>query len=135
VPYGRGTVEQFVARREGELTAQISAIRRQLTMDALAPAPFVRTAGLSALAYGGKTIKELTLQALFDHFPNGGTVAAIRNFMRDAYDRTIDPARVRAQMHRLKADSILVHHPLTDTWNFRDGKRALFGRYSDPTSN
>lgn len=115
------TVEQFVARRERELTAQISAIRR---LDALAPAPFVRTAGLLALAYGGKTIKELTLQALLDHFPNGGTAAAIRNFIRDAYDRTIDPAKVRAQMRRLKADSILVHDPLTDTWNFRDGKRA-----------
>jgi hypothetical protein len=104
-------------------------------MDALAPVPFVRTAGLLALAYGGKTVKELTLQALLDHFPNGGTAAAIRNFIRDAYDRTIDPARVRAQMHRLKADSILVHDPLTDTWNFRDGKRALYGRYSHPKFN
>jgi hypothetical protein len=116
-------VEETVAPPLAKLRAASVSVRADhiLHRDALAPTPFVRTAGLLALAYGGKTIKELTLQALL-HFPDGGTAAAIRNFIRDAYDRTIDPARVRAQMRRLKADSILLHDPLTDTWTFRDGK-------------
>jgi hypothetical protein len=121
-------VEETVASPLAKPRAASDSVRgATLHIEALAPTPFVRAAGLSALAYGGKTIKELTLQALLDHFPDGGTAAAIRNFIRDAYDRTIDPAKVRAQMRRLKADSILLHDPLTDTWNFRDGKRALCG--------
>ena len=84
------------------------------------------------ILYGSKTIKELTIQALLDHFPNGGSAVAIRDFIRDAYSRTIEPSSLRAQMHRLKADSILGHDPSTDTWNFRDGKRALYGTYPTP---
>jgi hypothetical protein len=34
--------------------------------------------------YADKTIKQLVVQALFDHFPNGGTAADIRDFIRDA---------------------------------------------------
>jgi hypothetical protein len=169
------TVDQFLARRERELIAQISALRGQLapkeaelahvqhmrsflpggpnapsaaSFDAtnsvsvgplrigLLPDPAVaeKTGSIVDILYGTKTIKELTIQALLDHFPNGGSAAAIRDFIRDAYNRVVEPASMRAQMHRLKADDILGHEPSTDTWNFRDGKRALYARYDHPTS-
>jgi hypothetical protein len=183
------TTQQFLARRERELIAQISALRGQLapkeaelaqiqrmkasltlaggnsaasakalanvigdSMDtnalnalaALGPPPSVLSPSvlsqchnplLQVIApYPDKTIKELVVQALLDHFPDGGTAADIRNFIRDAYGRTIEPSSLRPQMHRLKTDEILRHEPSTDTWNFRDGKRALYARYDHPTS-
>ena len=83
-----------------------------------------------ASIYGTKTIKELTIQALLDNFPNGGTVSAIRDFIRDAYSRTIEPGSMRSQMHRLKADKILHHDAEKDRWDFATGKRALYDTYS-----
>jgi hypothetical protein len=88
----------------------------------------------AVLLYGHRTIKDLVVQALLDHFPEGGSSGDIRNFIRIAYGRTIEPSSLRPQMHRLKTDEILGHEPSTDTWNFRDGKRALYARYDHPTS-
>jgi len=166
------TVDQFLARRERELTAQISALHGQiapkeaellqirrvkaalnlgtelsksLTSEAeFAASPLLSTNYDAALAsviggrsmppYHAMTIKELTIQALLDHFPLGGTIAEIRDFIRDAYSRTVELGSLRTQMHRLKADNILGLDPSTDTWNFRDGKRALYAMYDHPTS-
>ena len=81
------------------------------------------------------TIKELVIQALLDHFPNGGSSQDIRDFIRDAYRRVIPPSSLRPQLHRLKVDQILGQDPSTDTWNFQDGKRkALYAMYDHPTS-
>jgi hypothetical protein len=84
--------------------------------------------------YADMTIKQLVIQALLDYFPNGATATQIRDFIRDAYGRVIDPSSLRPQMHRLKADEVLGHEPSTDTWNFRDGKRGLYAMYDHPTS-
>lgn len=84
--------------------------------------------------YQKMTIKELAIQALLDHFPNGGTLADIRDFIRDGYGRIIEPSSFRPQMHRLKQDGILGQDPSTDTWNFRDKKRSLYAMYSHPAS-
>lgn len=84
--------------------------------------------------YEKMTIKELAIQALLDQFPNGGTLADIRDFIRDGYGRTIEPSSFRPQMHRLKQDGILGQDPSTDTWNFRDKKRSLYAMYNHPTS-
>jgi hypothetical protein len=35
------------------------------------------------------TIKELVIQALIDHFPKGGTMMEIRDFIRLGYGKTI----------------------------------------------
>jgi hypothetical protein len=86
--------------------------------------------------YSNKTIKELVIQALLDHFPLGGTAAAIRDFIRDAYGRTIEPGSMRSQMHRLKADRILQHDAEKDCWDFATGKRALYDTYRQvPSAN
>jgi hypothetical protein len=80
------------------------------------------------------TIKELVIQSLLDRFPNGGSASEIRDFIRDAYGRVIEPSSLRPQMHRLKADGIIGQEPSTDTWNFQDGKRRLYAMYDHPTS-
>ncbi len=84
--------------------------------------------------YASMTIKELTVQALLDHFPNGGTAAEIRDFIRDAYNRVIEPSSLRPQMHRLKGDSKLEHDPATDTWNLSPTARRNYSMYDHPTS-
>jgi hypothetical protein len=84
--------------------------------------------------YQRMTHKELVVQALVDHFPDGGTMMQIRDFIRLGYGRTIEPSSMRPQMHRLKADGILGQDPSTDTWNFQDGKRRLYAMYDHPTS-
>ncbi len=89
---------------------------------------------LPAGRYEKMTIKELAMQALIDNFPEGATLAQIRDFIRDAYGRTIEPSSLRPQMHRLKVDQILGQDPSTGTWNFRDGKRSLHAMYDHPTS-
>jgi hypothetical protein len=99
---------------------------RQRTTDAMPPEIAERFLQM--------TIKELVIQALLDHFPNGGTATEIRDFIRDAYGRSIEPSSLRPQMHRLKADGVLGQEPSTDEWNFRDGKRRLYAMYDHPTS-
>jgi hypothetical protein len=84
--------------------------------------------------YLSMTIKELVIQALIDHFPRGGTLSEIREFIREGYGREIEAASMRPQVHRLKADGILGQAPATDTWNFRDGKRSIYAMYDHPTS-
>jgi hypothetical protein len=162
------TLEQFLDRRERELSARLSAIRGQLapieaelekiqkTRAALIfdtpstasnqRAGATRSVTLAMIGdapqrgmqskyvpaenpYAGKTIKELTIQALLDHFPLGGSASDIRDFIRDAYTRTIEPSSLRPQMHRLKADGILAHDPAGDRWDFQPGKRALYDTY------
>src|SRR5882757_1579163 len=166
------TVQQFLDRREKELTAQISALRGRLSpkeaelaqirqmkaaleqpkslgdlvetpsdsietlLGGSSPAP----TGLFALGnavgryssdplsppstyYSTMTIKESVIQALLDHFREGGTAAAIREFIRNAYGRIIEPSSLRPQMHRLKADNILMHEPSMDTWNLTANAR------------
>ena len=84
--------------------------------------------------YQNKTLKELTIQALIDNFPDGATIAAIREFILDAYGRPLALASLRTQMHRLKADSILEFDPSSEIWNLDARKRVLYGMYDHPTS-
>jgi hypothetical protein len=162
------TTNQFLDRRERELTAQISALNGQiapkeaellqvrrvkaaLKLDAdlskslsgetepTANHPVVSfdydaaltnvIGGRSMPPYHTMTIKELVIQALLDHFPLGAAAALIREFIRDAYSRGIEPSSLRAQMHRLKADKILQHDAAKDIWDFATGKRALYDTY------
>jgi len=84
--------------------------------------------------YVNMTIKELVIQALIDHFPKGGTMMEIRDFIRLGYGKTIEPSSMRPQMHRLKADGILGQDALTDTWDFQDSKRRQYTMYDHPSS-
>jgi len=84
--------------------------------------------------YVQMTIKELAIQALVDHFPRGGTLAEIRDYIRDGFGRVIEPSSLRPQMHRLKADGILMQDTSTDIWNLNPHKRTLYAMYDHPTS-
>jgi hypothetical protein len=76
--------------------------------------------------YQSMTIKELAIQALLDHFPTGASLALLRDFIRDAYRRVIEPSSLRPQMHRLKADGILIHDPANDLWNLKPRQRVRY---------
>jgi hypothetical protein len=154
------TVREFIERRDKELRHQMAALDAQISArkTELEELAFVKAkldeveferqekeifdyamedlpnAAVTADLATGKTIKDLVVQALLDHFPNGGTLIDIRDFIQDAYGRDIMPSSLRPQMHRLKTDGILGQEPSTDTWNFQDGKRRLFARYSHPSS-
>jgi hypothetical protein len=78
------------------------------------------------------TIKELVVQAIIDHFPNGGKVADIREFIREGYGRDIDAASLRPQMHRLKADNALIQNG--EIWNLDPQKRRLYAQYNHPST-
>jgi len=83
--------------------------------------------------YAGLTIKQLAIKALVDGFPSGGKLMEIRDFIRSAYGRTIEPSSLRPQLHRLKAAGILCQEPSTDTWNFQDGQRERYTKRNQPT--
>jgi hypothetical protein len=84
--------------------------------------------------YATRTIKELVVQALLDHFTNGASAADIRDFIRSAYGKTIEPSSLRPQLHRLKADNVLTHDTSWDGWNLTPNKRRSFKLYDHPTS-
>ena len=146
------TIREFIERREKELQHQMAALDAQISarkaeleeltfvkakLDeveferqekeifayAMEPHPQNAATTVTVDLAAGKTIKELVVQALLDHFPNGGNLIDIRDFIQDAYGRDIMPSSLRPQMHRLKADGVLGQEPSTDIWNFQDGKR------------
>jgi hypothetical protein len=155
------TTNQFLERREKELVAQIAAIRGQLAPKeaellqiqrmkaalkleadlngAITSPPYTEhlarvVGGQPIPPYGAMTIKELTVQALLDHFPKGGTAAQIRDFVRDAYNRTIEASSLRPQLHRLKSDGKLEHSASEDTWNLTKSARRAYTWYASPTA-
>ncbi|MGD0024764.1 MAG: hypothetical protein ABSC37_09085 [Xanthobacteraceae bacterium] len=146
------TLAQFLERRERELLARVSALRGQLDPAEAELAQIQKVRGLLSVAreagrtdlasdapigpnpFAQMTIKELVVQAILDHFPTGGTAAQIRDFIRDAYGRTIEPSSLRPQMHRLKGDAVLTHDPSTDTWNLTPEKRCQYSMYNHPSS-
>ena len=83
---------------------------------------------------GSPTIKQLVVQTLLDHFPTGAPSAEIRDYIRAAYQRTIEPSSLRPQLRRLKADGKLVHDPSTDTWDLTPSVRRGFRWYDHPSS-
>jgi hypothetical protein len=154
-------VRQDLTTKEGEL-AEIKAAKAALppvlhpveshsggvanlesvtTVGVAARANLGGVAGLAAHAtvipgpnYDEMTIKQLAVLALETHYPNGATLAALREFIKDAYRRAIEPSSFRPQLHRLKADSVVTHDPSTDTWNLTPEKRRHYSMYDHPTS-
>jgi hypothetical protein len=100
----------------------------------LMPTPGTIIGDIVHATYKNKTIKELTIQALIDHFPIGGTITAIHEFIRDAYGRPLELASLRTQMHRLKADNVLEFNSAIEIWNLDPRKRQLYAMYDHPTS-
>ena len=80
------------------------------------------------------TIKQLVVQALLDHFPTGANATLIRDFIRDAYGKVIQPSSLRPQLHRLKADGVLTHDTSADLWNLTAEKRKQYRLYNHPSS-
>jgi len=100
-----------------------SGIVTETTRRALAMAERFRTS----------TIKELVVQALLDHYPDGASMTSILHFIRDAYGREIPSSSLRPQMHRMKTDYVLVQGP-DGHWNLTSEKRKQYALYDHPTS-
>jgi hypothetical protein len=142
------TLREFIERREKELRHHEAALEAQLNIikaelnelatakNGLGQAQVTREEKeiFNFAMAPGTTIKELAIQALLDRFTKGGTLTEIRDFIRDAYGRTVAPSSLRTQMHRLKEAGVLGQEPSTDTWNFQDGKRSLYSMYNHPSS-
>jgi hypothetical protein len=84
--------------------------------------------------YGEMTIKQLAVRGLETNYPNGTTMMDLRDFIKNAYGRAIEPSSLRPQMHRLKADGVLTHDARTDTWNLTPEKRRDYSMYDHPSS-
>jgi hypothetical protein len=143
------TIREFIERRKNELLRHRQALEAQLEIIGAELKELIAAEGSlgdvqfrreekEIFAYAtmdpSATIKELAIQALLDRFAKGGTLTEIRDFIRDAYGRTIAPSSLRTQMHRLKDDGIIGQEPSSDTWNFQDGKRRLYAMYNHPSS-
>lgn len=77
-------------------------------------------------SFAEMTIKQLVVQALLDHYHGGATLADLRKFIHNAYERSIEQSSLRPQMHRLKAQGIVDYFPRTETWNLRMEKRTHY---------
>jgi hypothetical protein len=62
------------------------------------------------------TIKQLVIQAMHDHFQAGATSQSLREFIRNAYGREIEQESLRPQLHRLKAQRLLLQEPGGEKW-------------------
>jgi hypothetical protein len=82
--------------------------------------------------YEKMTIKELAIQGLIDHFPNGTTTSNLREFIFSGYSRAVAADSLRTQMHRLKAQGILNQNG--EIWNLEPRKRGLYAMYNHPSS-
>ena len=71
------------------------------------------------------TIKELVLKTLRDHFREGATTAQIREFIRDAYGRVIDPNSLRPQLSRLASEALIQRDPNTEFWKLSEQRSRL----------
>jgi hypothetical protein len=144
-------VFQLLNRREQELTHQISALRGQIEAkeNELAYVKKAKAATAISVSVGNReippltqsilphataipdlvrrfdnlTIKQLVVQALLDHYMGGATSADLREFIHNAYARSVEASSLRPQLHRLKAQGILDYFPGTETWNLRVEKR------------
>jgi hypothetical protein len=157
---------QLINRREQELLNQISALRGQIEVKenelsyvqkakaatAISVsinhtiAPFTPTTETTVAPlppevverFAGMTIKKLIVQAMLDNFPHGATAARLRDFIRNAYGRPIEPSSLRPQLHRLKADGVIVNHgnrpPGNDHWSLNPEKRRHYNWYNHPGS-
>jgi hypothetical protein len=83
------------------------------------------------------SIKQLVMQAMLDHFRTGGTTSqALRDFIRNAYGREIEQESLRPQLHRLKADGLLLHETGDDKWRLDPNAPAVLSalRFNDAKS-
>jgi hypothetical protein len=89
------------------------------------------TSSNALASYAGMTIKQLVLRALFDHFHEGATAPQLREFIRDAYGREIEPSSLSPQLTRLREEG-LIERPgpgmlFANMWKLVPGNFARFG--------
>jgi hypothetical protein len=143
-------ISEFLIRRERELTQQIDALRGQITpkehereqvrtaMRALGLSNELtgtmldtawrdRIIGNSAnlgdlvgLANSTRTIKQMVLDALKDHFHEGATPSELRDYIRVAYRREVDRNSISPQLSRLREEGLVLQ---------LDGPAVLPGRW------
>lgn len=75
------------------------------------------------------TIKQLIVRALYDHFiTTGATASELRQYIQDAYGRTVTHASISPQLSRLKADGALQHSVESDKWKLADFQKLTVAK-------
>lgn len=132
VRLGMASVRDFLAQREQELAAQLDELRKKRepleneladvrrARAALGPEPPTLLDVVRQLAKGPPssnfadwTLKQMTMRALQDHFPEGATAQTLLEFFRAAYGREIARESLSPQLSRLADKDGLI---------MRDGK-------------
>lgn len=186
MPMAEETTTQFLQRRRAELSAQISALKGQLSPKEFELAqidkmlvvlglgsagnaltghfgsglrPFLDNPGANALMidsalsasaadfmapvgdvidptdrYSKMTIKQLVVQAFLDAFPHAATTQELRNFIHSGYGREIEQSSLRPQLHRLKADLVLLFDGNLQAWKLNPEKRKIYTLYDHSRS-
>jgi hypothetical protein len=150
-------VNEFLVRRERELTQQIDALRGQIvpkeqerfairtamyalgllnkfemptetSLDELVGVP-PSNSGHSTPNFPTFTIKQMALAALRDHFHKGATPSELRDYMKTAYGRDIDRNSIGPQLARLRDQGAVQQHN-DGRWSITRGGKW----YDRPTS-
>jgi hypothetical protein len=136
---------EFLRRRHWDLSNEISAIRAALTpkekefdevqiaMGALGIAGQIRLDALPeigmTLELEARTIKQLIVDALRDHFRDGATGTELSQYFLTVHGREIERGSISPQLTRLREDGVVEQMSGPD-----EGKWALTkagGRYGD----
>ena len=75
------------------------------------------------------TIKKMVRRSLKDKFPNGASSQLIREYLADVFRMTVQPDSLRAQLHRMKAQGLLVGS--ADEWSLTEAGKAYDGPGDD----
>jgi hypothetical protein len=133
------TLREFLDNKARELKHQIAALRLEIgakeaelqevetAQQALGPPAVVLEArgiavgrvtvyATATVTPGEASIRQLALKALEDHFYEGATQAQLREFIKDAYDRDIQPASLSPQLSKLKDDNLVILDEERGVW-------------------
>jgi hypothetical protein len=128
------TTRDFLNRRERELGQQIAALEVQIMIrkeeleeialfksrlhaaDSQRETEIFDYAAAKVSPYEHMTIKELVVQALKDSFEHGATNHDLREFIRSAYGRTIEPSSLRPQLSRMTSEGVIQRDSTAELW-------------------
>lgn len=80
-----------------------------------------------------RTIKELIVKALDDHFKQGASAVDLIEFIKNAYGRAVERSSLSPQLSRLKQDG-WIEQRADGTWDLTNDKRRALTLYDHPSS-
>lgn len=144
-------LKDFLAQREAELLLEIKELQEKLlpletelsdvrkAQEAISSNKPVASALpddmlIENALHAGKTMKELTLEALSEHFPSGATANKLIEFFQNRWGRTdILRSSLSPQLSRLKQDGLI--RLRGKTWFISKSEKGPDAETSEPNSN